>query len=290
MRIHLISETKGSIECPLCKRGFDRIGMGRQLYCGKCEAIVECFTCRAEFKHKVLKNAIRFNKHFCSKKCQLIYSQSLAFLICRKHGKYYGGECAKCKSKNIVVCITHGKLESSFSGQCPKCVAHNAGRKLAFVDGECNKHLLENKHALKQNIYNCWSCIKESLNLEISTNINISPDQIWQPTYRDETGKGQFMMEQRLVELSIGWFAYIKGYLKDGNWHPLVAGKTGSKIVQSGTDISFSYHGETPARMFLREENLSWDTSRVLIIPSANESEALNIEKKILSQLSLFQS
>ena len=100
-----------------------------------------------------------------------------------------------------------------------------------------------------------------------------------------EGTKGAF--EQSLVENNVTWFVYIKF---DELNHPLVAGKSGSYLVNSrGSDVSFSTRIEDgPARRFLQENNLNWCKTQIAICPCKTEQEAFELEEKIQKEFNLF--
>lgn len=97
------------------------------------------------------------------------------------------------------------------------------------------------------------------------------------------TGLG--ILNQYLKELGIEWFAYGKFCLKDYDIAPLVYGKSGSISVNNqGIDLDFSMNEEDgPARRFLNSNNLVWEKNQILMIPSNNESESLEIESNLSS-------
>ena len=94
--------------------------------------------------------------------------------------------------------------------------------------------------------------------------------------------------EQSLVEANISWFVYIKF---DENNRPLVVGKSGSKLVNEQSDVSFSTDiNDGPARKFLNESNLDWCKTQIAICPCKTEQEAINLEKEIGQNYHLFFS
>ena len=102
--------------------------------------------------------------------------------------------------------------------------------------------------------------------------------------------EGKEAFDQFLINQNIGWFVYIKF---DIIGNPLVVGKTGTlKVSNSINDIVFDYwesnHG--PARQYLRDNNLDWDKTKILVVPCCTEQEALNKEKEIHDKYSLFYS
>ena len=94
--------------------------------------------------------------------------------------------------------------------------------------------------------------------------------------------------EQSLVDENISWFVYIKF---DELNRPLVCGKSGSKLVNSKTDVLFSMkieHG--PSRRFLQDNSLNWCKTQIAICPCETEQEAYDLEERILKDYNLFGS
>lgn len=117
----------------------------------------------------------------------------------------------------------------------------------------------------------------------------------WQNTYRltDINTTGQDAMEKELIEKGIKWFVYIKFYFNKYNLiKPLVAGKSGSKLVNNyGSDVAFDYNdyeGQRAARKFLNEENLKWYNKQIYVIPCKTEKEAYKLESEIQKKYKLF--
>lgn len=148
-----------------------------------------------------------------------------------------------------------------------------------------------------------WESYKEhfeSLNLYVDFLSDVQkyyPSAVMLPTFRtqdsvDWTGaSGPF--EQSLVEMMIKWFVYVKFYVDhDGNVKPIVAGKTGSKLVNiNGTDLNFSMNqDDRPARRFLVENRYQWDKTKILIIPCENEGEAYGIEMNLQVMYGFFSA
>lgn len=95
----------------------------------------------------------------------------------------------------------------------------------------------------------------------------------------------------------IKYFAYIKFYLNNGKKYALVAGKSGSKLVNVKSDISFlKYPEKGLAKRWLYEHDKEWYVEEVLIIwaladnKKANEDEAFAIERELIKSFSLFES
>lgn len=295
----------------------------RKKYCGGCVLELECPKCNRKFQTKRFTYA--YDGMCCSRLCQVSLQHKK--IECEYHGfqkSNLSGMCMLCHNDKInieISCIKHGKIKS-FAGSCIYCyneseynreliskrnienwkdpvyaakIAANLGDKLRinwlYESPECQLHPIEDKQALRSYKYECWSCLKRELR-ERDLCINI-PGSFFQLTYRASTdnSSGQFMMEEELIEQDISWFAYIKGYIKEGVWTPLVVGKTGSRLVNKfGTDISFKYSGEQLGRTFLREKRLEWDISKILIIPCNSEKKALLLESYIASENKLFFS
>lgn len=110
------------------------------------------------------------------------------------------------------------------------------------------------------------------------------------PTFRtqdseDWTGARE-AFEQSLVESDISWFVYIKF---DELNRPLVAGKSGSRLVNENTDVSFSTDiNDGPARRYLQENSLNWCKTQIAICSCNSEEEAYILEENILENYNLF--
>lgn len=104
--------------------------------------------------------------------------------------------------------------------------------------------------------------------------------------------------EESLKVEGLRHFAFIKFYInKDGQKIGLLAGKSASRNVILKSDLNFSInpnHG--PARQFLKEENLEWCQTEILIIGSLavdnkdNRTEAYKIEEALKEMFNLFGS
>lgn len=142
-----------------------------------------------------------------------------------------------------------------------------------------------------------WENYKQSF---ITKDINIRDfdkyNGFWQKTYlvNDVDLTGKDAIEQELLEKEISWFVYIKFYIdSEGYIKPLVCGKTGSKLVNKGTDINFSYNllenSANAARIFLNEQNLKWYKKQIYIIPCDSEKDAYKLELEIRNNYNLFE-
>ena len=119
-----------------------------------------------------------------------------------------------------------------------------------------------------------------------------------QPTFRmqdsiDWSGGARQAFEKDIMDKNVGYFAYIKFYLdENGHSRPLVAGKSGSVLVNSsGSDVMFSddvEHG--PARRFLQEGHFHWDKTNILLLPADSEKHALALERQVQKTMNLFGS
>ena len=123
-----------------------------------------------------------------------------------------------------------------------------------------------------------------SNNMELNNNFNdLLQGFKFYPTFRSQDSSNwengsKSAFEQSLIETNIHWFVYIKFYIdyRTKNIKPLVVGKSGN-FNSSGSDLSFSTDiNDGPARRFLAESNnnLSWDKTKIAILPCNNESEA----------------
>ena len=122
-------------------------------------------------------------------------------------------------------------------------------------------------------------CIKEGF--QIILTFRKQKNQDW-------TGS-RIAFEQNLIDNNIGWFCYIK--LTELN-NLLVCGKSGSlKVNKSGSDVNFSENiDDGPARKFLKENNITWNKTIILIKKCSSEKEALEVEKDIQIRYNLFGS
>lgn len=113
---------------------------------------------------------------------------------------------------------------------------------------------------------------------------------IFIPTGRTQkSNKRNSLLDDYLVKENITWFVYIKF---DELGHPLVAGKSGSRLVNSsGCDVIFdrSQYGG-PARQYLIENNIDWDKTQIAIYRCDTEKEAYKKEKEIQEKYNLFGS
>ena len=97
-----------------------------------------------------------------------------------------------------------------------------------------------------------------------------------------------------LIESKLTYFAYIKFYREGDNSYALVAGKT--KVTECyRTDICFtkSEKFKGKAKAFLRDNNLEWDTEKIMVVIPKNtksEQEAIDIEREITGLLGLYSS
>lgn len=104
--------------------------------------------------------------------------------------------------------------------------------------------------------------------------------------------------EESLKSEGFRHFAFIKFYInKEGEKVGLVAGKSASRNVILKSDLNFSInpnHG--PARLFLKEGNLQWCQTEVLIIGALavdnkdNRTEAYKIEESLKIMFNLLGS
>lgn len=95
----------------------------------------------------------------------------------------------------------------------------------------------------------------------------------------------------------IKYFAYIKFYLDKGRKYALVAGKSGSKLVNEKSDVSFlEYPKKGLAKKWLYEHDKEWYVEEILIIwaladnKKANEDEAFAIERDLIKLFGLLES
>lgn len=200
------------------------------------------------------------------------------------HIKYEKVYCDKCKAYT-----TH---KNDLCIVCNPQIAGNATNKITcFIDNnDCKIHPDCEKQFFDKAIrrYVCWECYKKKF-ICINFPHNFE-GYFWINTFRHSENKLNF--EQYLIDNQIKWFVYIKFYYDKENCpKPLVVGKSGSLLVNtSGSDLNFSLSYETPARIFLRENNLEWMKEQILIKGFDSEADALIEEKSIVTTFHLFES
>lgn len=117
------------------------------------------------------------------------------------------------------------------------------------------------------------------------------------PTFREQyadTWNGaRNAFEEYLKELNVHWFTYVKFYVNGNNQiRPLVVGKSGSLLVNAnGSDVNFSMNeNDGPARRFLIDEGYHWDRTKLMILKTKSEKQALYWEWYLQKQYQLFES
>lgn len=98
--------------------------------------------------------------------------------------------------------------------------------------------------------------------------------------------------EQELVDKGVKHFAYIKFFSDGKDYYGIVAGKSGSRIVnQSGTDISFSIKTtDGPSRRFLEQKKYKWVESEVLVCEGLSPNDpkdAFEVERDLKEMFNL---
>lgn len=104
--------------------------------------------------------------------------------------------------------------------------------------------------------------------------------------------------ENKLVEKGIKYFAYIKFFKDNSELYGIVAGKTGSALVNNHSDVCFSTKiTDGFSRRFLDKKNMEWYKEEILIIEpektedeKENKKEALAIERDIKKMFNLLGS
>lgn len=106
--------------------------------------------------------------------------------------------------------------------------------------------------------------------------------------------------ENELVKKGIKYFAYIKFFVdnEDNQIYGIVAGKTGSSLVNRQTDVCFSTNREDGfSRKFLDDLKLKWYKEEILIITPENnidneisKKQALEIERYLKVEFKLLGS
>lgn len=237
--------------------------------------------------------------------------------ICElKDSKY---RIKQCKHGNRFMVRTEEELESKCKAKCyyRKCNILLHKYKLGRLCDKCHREsgsgfiksfIEENNCEIHKDICNisyhignreylCWECFKEKFQIKSESSPIDDYDFIDIPTFRTQKSNSwtgaRNAFESYLIENNITWFIYIKYYIDAyAASRPLVVGKTGSRLVnKAGTDVSFSTDiTDGPARIFLYENNLTWDKTKISIIKCDSEKEALKLEKEMLEKLSLFSS
>lgn len=148
----------------------------------------------------------------------------------------------------------------------------------------------------------CWSCYRIDW-LDYSRKIKPSKRLLLRfygfeiiPTFRNsqEAWAGdRVVFEEFLAHARIKWFVYIKFYEnKQGKIRPMVVGKSGSRLVNSGgSDLSFSTameHG--PARKFINLNGFIWHYDCIAIKTCRTSRAAYKLERKIAERFDLFES
>jgi hypothetical protein len=120
----------------------------------------------------------------------------------------------------------------------------------------------------------------------------IQGDKRWRRGYKRK-------FQESLVNDKLLYFAYIKFYLDEGKKYALVAGKSGSKIVNtsSGCDLAFDKcQNNGLARKWLCENRKEWCETEILIISTGIKEikdsckDSLSIERCLVSKFGLFES
>ena len=201
---------------------------------------------------------------------------------------------AKCYCRKCNTLLPKHKL----GRLCDKCY-RKSGRKSFIEENNCELHkdICNVSYHIGNKEYLCWECFKEKFQINNESLPMDNYDFIGIPTFRtqesDSWAGARNAFESYLVENNITWFVYIKYYIDAyAASRPLVVGKTGSRLVNiNGTDVSFSTDiTDGLARIFLYENNLTWDKTKISIIRCDSEQQALKIEKEILEKFGLFSS
>ena len=123
--------------------------------------------------------------------------------------------------------------------------------------------------------------------------------------YSDLYPKDEF--EDDLEQDHLRYYAYIKFFRSSGLLFGIVAGKTGTRLVNASKkkkrgDVCFSVKADLPqkwnAKEFLLLNSLRWAQDRILIVVpkhpkddlKAHEQEVLEIESKLQTMFNLFGS
>lgn len=109
----------------------------------------------------------------------------------------------------------------------------------------------------------------------------------------------KYKFQQSLVDDNLMFFAYIKFYLDKRKKYALVAGTSGSYIVNtsSGCDLGFYlYPQKGPAKKWLYDNEKQWCQTEFLVIATNAEEkeksykESKEIEKYLVRTFGLFES
>lgn len=190
-----------------------------------------------------------------------------------------------------------------FKGYCGlKCISERDGqiRQKFQWNNCCDRHPFERKTFNKK----CWKCYLSEWTANHPkgrfrhTFILLLHGFRYCQTMRtseDSWSGDKVAFEQLLTDKRKRWIVYVKFYRKKSNKkfysYPLVVGKSGTGLVQTGTDLSFSMNPEDgPARRFLLENNLSWNHDWIMVKSFRSEKSAYAFESKIQKIFGLYGS
>ena len=240
-----------------------------------------------KYKESQLNGAIASAKNLHEKLAKDPEKQRIIALNALSHITYEKKYCKECHA------ITTHKCDNCIV--CNPDIAGNAINKItSFTIGEyCSKHIFCNKKYYDINCkkYVCWECFKESFNsLEYDI---LFKDYKWVNTYRNlnNWSGARNAFEERLKELNVRWFTYIKFYINENKIKPIIVGMSGSELVNaSGSDVNFNMTQNSPGRLFLKENNYEFYTDAIMIKSFNTKQESLNEEKFIKEKYNLFYS
>lgn len=153
---------------------------------------------------------------------------------------------------------------------------------------------MENNNLFFKSMEEVHSILKSNYN----NRCNIIKTCLGQDDKRWKRGrKSEF--QKYLEAKNLYYFAYIKFYLDNGKKYALVAGKTGSrKVNSSGCDLAFreypDYEGK--AKKWLYDNKKQWCQTEFLVISTEaqekkqSNKEALEIERYLVKTFGLFES
>ena len=232
--------------------------------------------------------------------CNLIIKQFLKndenrfkdFKKCQK-------ECIWCKR------IYNDSSKHIYKYLCSKkCAKLYIAEKNQIFKGNnrCSKHKFQ--RLTYKNI--CWSCYISDIKCKSTPKIKkrlllrLNGFKVI-PTFRTskETWNGdKIAFEQFLNDNGVKWFVYIKFYEEKLGRNskqrikPIVAGKSGSmKVNYSGSDLSFSTDVRYGiSKQFLHYNKVNWHYDHIMIKKCRSESQAYQIESKIINKFDLYGS
>lgn len=291
----ICSDCQGKITRRLMNEG--ALNKGVQLdYCEECSYETNHIGSRCLNCNPLPIASGLYYKHFLKRPCS----------NCKCECLFIAGSCSICEWDKIQ------SLQKKFCNNCNSETSHIESNCLNCSNIELiSSRMVKLNDEIYFSSYNgsieSWNNFKANfegikldenkLKLDLYQQINIFEGFDLIPTFKKRYtktwGEAKELFEYSLLEMNYKWFVYIKMYIdNNGNYIPLVCGKTGSRNVNKrGTDVCFSYkdkHG--PSRRFLNHENLEWCETHILTKCFETEEEALKYEKEIQLKYNLLGS